>query len=84
VNHAHLEHDITIHSLNLDWELVRKQKIVLLDFLDSESPEDFADCWNNSSGQDLVSGVVNLIDALQDQAAEQLGEEIIFEAYKEA
>ena len=84
MNHDLFEDEVTIHSLNVNWELVRKQKALLLDFLDSDSPQDFADCWNNAKGQDLVAGVVNLIDALQDQAAEQLGEEIIFEAYKEA
>lgn len=79
MNHDLFEDEVTIHSLNVNWELVRKQKALLLDFLDSDSPQDFADCWNNAKGQDLVAGVVNLIDALQDQAAEQLGEEIIFD-----
>ena len=84
MNHDIFQHEITRHSLNIDWGLLRKQKQLLLEFLNSESPTDFADVWNNSDGQDLVDGLVNILDYLQDQAAEQLGEEIIFEAYKEA
>lgn len=58
--------------------MISKQKTFLLDFLDSETPQEFADVWNNDNGQDLITGIVNLIDSLQDQAAEELGEEAIF------
>lgn len=78
MNHDLFEHEITIHSLNVDWELFRKQKQLLLDFLDSDSSTDFADVWNNSEGQDLMNGLMNILDYLQDQAAEELGEEAIF------
>jgi hypothetical protein len=78
MNHDIAENEITIHSLNIDWQLVAKQKLLLLEFLDSETPEEFADVWNNANGQDLIEGIVNLMDSLQDQAAEELGEEIIF------
>lgn len=78
MNHDIAGNDITIHSLNIDWGLVAKQKLLLLEFLDSETPEEFADVWNNTDGQDLITGIVNLIDSLQDQAADQLGEEEIF------
>ena len=78
MNHDIAGNDITIHALNVDWGLVAAQKLLLLDFLDSQTPEEFADVWNNANGQDLMDGIVNLIDCLQDQAADQLGEEIIF------
>ena len=78
MNHDITENEVTVHSLNVDWKLVSKQKALLLDYLDSETPEEFADVWNNANGQDLITGIVNLIDNLQDQAAEELGEEIIF------
>ena len=78
MNHDIAGNDITIHSLNIVWVLVAKQKLLLLEFLDSETPEEFADVWNNTDGQDLITGIVNLIDSLQDQAADQLGEEEIF------
>jgi len=72
------KNQITIHSLNIDWNLLAKQKKLVLDFLNSESPTDFADVWNNSDGQDLMDGLLNVLDSLQDQAAEELGEEAVF------
>lgn len=78
MNHDIAGNEITIHSLNVDWKLIAKQKLLLLEFLLSETPEEFSDVWNNANGQDLIEGIVNLMDSLQDQAADQLGEETIF------
>jgi len=78
MNHNITGNDITIHALNVDWGQMARSKLILLDFLDSETPKEFANVSNSNDGRDLMDGLVNLIDCLQDQAADQIGEEIIF------
>jgi hypothetical protein len=40
--------------------------------------DEMSEFWNNTNGQDAVNGLLGLIDTLQDQAAEQLGEVEVF------
>lgn len=56
---------------NIDWDLLRKQKIALVDI----SPEHLT-----HDQEDALSGVISLIDSIQEYAIVQLGmkEEDIF------
>jgi len=49
--------------MNVDWVLLHEQKLVLLEMLNS-IPRD------STAGQAL-SGIIHLLDALQDEAAEE-------------
>ena len=49
--------------MNVDWNLLHEQKLVLLEMLNS-IPRD------STAGQAL-SGILHLLDALQDEAAEE-------------
>ena len=55
----------------VDWKLLRKQKEWLVELLACESID--------PAGRMLGSGLVHLLDDIQDQAAEQLGEDEVFE-----
>jgi len=49
--------------MNVDWDLLHEQKLVLLEMLNS-IPRD------STAGQALA-GIIHLLDALQDEAAEE-------------
>lgn len=63
---------VTVHSLAVDWGLLNQHKIALIDSLVGKlgippTPREQA-----------LLGVINLLDDLMDQAAEQLGDEAVF------
>ena len=49
--------------MNVDWDLLHEQKLVLLEMLNNVSSESIV-------GQAL-SGIIHLLDSLQDEAVEQ-------------
>lgn len=59
-------------TLNIDWEALREQKTVLLAQIEVLNHRGL------SHQSDHLTGILNLIDAIQDQAAEQIGEEAVF------
>jgi len=59
---------MVINMKNLDWEALRKQKLTLLNVIDTVS---------GTTEEDLT-GIVHLIDHIQDEAAKQVGEETVF------
>jgi len=62
--------NISINVVDVDWELLREQKIqLILTIQDSEIEET----------KDALMGILNLIDTIQDSASEQLGEDVVFE-----
>ena len=54
---------------NVDWALLRKQKLRLVELADPHS---------ELGGDADLAGIVGLLDAIQDQAAEVLGEQAVF------
>ena len=70
--------EITMHALALDWVLLREQKLFLLKLFTKDTFDEMSEFWNNNAGQDVIDGLLGLIDTLQDQAAEQLGEVEVF------
>ena len=56
---------------NMDWKLLRKQKRSLVDVTSNGSSM-------TSKQKELLEGLINLIDAIQDEATEYLSEEIVF------
>ncbi len=70
--------EITVHGLAVDWPLLRKQKLFLLGLAMADEFEAMRDVWNNNNGQEALDGVIELLDYLQDQAAEQLGDTVVF------
>jgi len=58
-----------IISLDLDFELLRKQKHELMDH-----------AWKENSTNELLEGIISLIDAVQDQSVDSNGvdEELVF------
>lgn len=57
---------------NMDWKLLRKQKLHLLEILNNEESNITAEQHQS------IEGVVSLIDGIQDDAAEELPEEEVF------
>ena len=58
--------------LNIDWDLLRKQKATLLEEIQLAESGDTPDV------ADDLTGILHLIDAIQDEAAEEFGEETVF------
>jgi hypothetical protein len=58
--------------------LLREQKLFLLNLPTKDTFDEMSEFWNNTNAQDAVNGLLGLIDTLQDQAAEQLGEGEVF------
>jgi hypothetical protein len=61
---------VVISLNNIDWSLLREQKLWLIHCIDVMS----YDNWKTEN----IEGVLALLDSIQDQAAEILGEEIVF------
>ena len=57
-----------INMKKIDWEALRKQKLTLLNVIDEVNPEIIDD----------LTGIVNLIDHIQDEGAKQLDEKTVF------
>lgn len=64
-----MESSVTITFVNVDWDLLREQKGLLLELIGSPVTSKYADA---------ADGIVNLLDFIQDEAAKQLGEEAVF------
>ena len=56
----------------IDWKLLRKQKLHLLEILNDEESSITAEQHIS------IEGIVSLIDSIQDEAAEELSEEKVF------
>ena len=61
---------VQLDGSNIDWELLRQQKLKLVEMLMGGRV--------SLRRTDALEGVVSLLDDLQDQAAEQLGEAAVF------
>ena len=59
-------------TIDIDWELLRKQKQVLLDAIE------LADSGDTPKAVEGLNGILFTIDAIQDRAAEQIGEHVVF------
>lgn len=57
-----------INFNTIDWKLLRKQKITLIEQISSCKP----------SSSENLEGILNLLDYIQDSAAEELGDKIVF------
>jgi len=68
-----IETPVNIDISNTDWELLREQKIVLLDQIAQLRKNDA-----NSFEALQLEGIISWMDFIQDQVAEQLGEEKVF------
>ena len=65
-------HHVTIDLSNVDWTLLRKQKLILLKTIQSITKPGL------SGRAEFLHGIMHLLDHIQDQAAETLGEEAVF------
>ena len=63
---------VTVDLSNVDWALLRKQKQALLETIRSIEKND------DSGKTKPLCGLVHLLDPVQDQAAETLGESVVF------
>jgi hypothetical protein len=63
---------VTIDLSNVDWSLLRKQKLTLLKTAQRRAK------MGESEPAEHLRGLVHLLDHIQDQAAETLGEEAVF------
>ncbi len=63
---------IMIDLSKVDWKLLREQKYALIDLLESIIKR------SANKNRDVTGGIINLLDDIQDQAAEQIGEEKVF------
>jgi hypothetical protein len=57
----------------VDWEMLREQKRVLAEMLPAPGRS-----YESDVRGDALSGVLNLLDSIQDDAAKELGEEAVF------
>jgi len=60
-------------DLDIDFDLLRRQKELLLQLRVTDTP-DYSAEW----GTDAIEGVISLIDGIQDKAAEIVGEKVVF------
>jgi len=60
----------------IDWNLLRKQKLMLINLMNEFSLTYF----NNQEREELGEGLINLINSIQDYAVDELGidENIVF------
>lgn len=63
------DESVMIDVRKVDWEMLRDQKFKLVDTRELEDNQEY---W------DAFSGIIHLIDDVQDQAARILGEKIVF------
>jgi len=67
--------DILINIVNTDWKELRKQKVSLI-----EAAKYFSGAGSKrlSEYEEHLTGILHLIDHIQDEAAKQLGDKIVF------
>lgn len=67
------------YQLDLDWRLLAKQKKFLLELIDADQkvPSGLTSFGPYASGDHPVEGIVEMLDAIQDQAAE-MGEPVVW------
>ena len=63
---------VTVDLSNVDWGLLRKQKLSLLKAVRIKAKTGATEAVEH------LRGLVHLLDHIQDQAAETLGEEVVF------
>jgi len=63
---------ISIDLSQVDWQLLRKQKQTLVDVIHQGSKDDPPVVTNH------LTGLLHLLDHIQDEAAKVLGEEVVF------
>ena len=63
---------VTVDLSSVDWGLLRKQKLSLLKAVKIRAKT------GASEAADHLRGLVHLLDHIQDQATETLGEEVVF------
>jgi len=68
-----MNHSINIDLSQVDWELLREQKISLLVASDHEEH-----ILKNSHNAKMLCGLIELLDYIQDEAANQTSEGFIF------
>lgn len=73
---------VTVDLSNVDWTLLREQKQSLLRVLETitktVTPEEARAKTGATETTDHLRGLVHLLDHIQDQAAETLGEKVVF------
>ena len=69
-------HTVTIDFSNVDWKLLRSQKLILLAHMDGVQVTGVA--TTDSPIVRALQGIIYLLDDIQDQAAEIIGEETVF------
>ena len=63
------------------WKLLRDQKRALLWLVDRQLPDgwtEFIEIESENVGNDLLDGLINFLDHIQDEAAKELGEVVVF------
>ena len=63
-------------DLNLDWDLLRDQKECLLNVIDRLADRKATDMEKEEAN--CLNGIIHMVDDIQDQAAEIIGEEAVF------
>lgn len=69
------------------WKLLRDQKRALLWLVDGQLPDgwtDFIEIESDNVGNDLLDGLIHFLDHIQDEAAKELGEYMVFGRSNEA
>ena len=61
---------VNVDLSKVDWKLLRKQKAALVGLSFSKQ--------FGSPANDILEGIISLLDEIQDQAAEQIGEKKVF------
>ena len=65
-----MEENVSKAIKGIDWKILRKQKLHLLEIIGEESV--------SVEQHESLEGIVCLIDGIQDEAAEKLSEEVVF------
>lgn len=67
-----MEENVSKAIKGIDWKILRKQKLHLLEILNNDES-------NITAEQHMsIEGIVCLIDSIQDESAEELSEETVF------
>jgi hypothetical protein len=62
---------VQITLSNIDWKMLSGQKLIILELISRKNDLTQAE-------DDVLNGMIHLLDEIQDQAAEQLGSENVF------
>ena len=77
-----MKKQLLIDVSRVDWKLLRKQKKELLKIEDSPRIDMYTENACEELDKDLITGVISLLDDIQDQAALQIGVKRVFEVLK--